>query len=253
MTNSQSLERALQILDLLDRANEPMGIREIARHIGLSNAIVQRLVNTFLEHGFVEQDRISRRYSIGYRAFSLGNSILRKDRMIVSAQRQLEMVASNHELNGYLGRRHGNQAVYLLCVQSVGPIAIRNSPGELAFLHSTAMGKVLLAALDDAEAEAILREKPLPKMTPATITDPDVIIKQVREAREAGYASVVEETILGVISVGAPVRNASGEVQAAMSVAFAERSSPHLTIDNVAPIVVAAADTVSRDLGWSPG
>ncbi|MET3927467.1 DNA-binding IclR family transcriptional regulator [Devosia sp. 2618] len=238
------------ILELVDQAHEPLGIREIARQTGLSTSIVQRIVNTFAAHNFLRQDEATRRYVIGYRAFSLGSGVLQKDRLLILAQEQLHMISQTYELNGYLGTLHNDRALYLLCVQSPGPVAIRNNPGELAYLHSTAMGKVLLADLDDTSIRSILYSGPLFKATPSTIVEPERIIAQVKEIRDRGYASVVDETILGVVSVGAPIRDVTGHARSAISVAYAERSSPHLSIESVAPIVVSAAEKISRELGW---
>ena len=65
MSGNQSLDRGLAILDLLDRAAEPMGIREIARELKLSPTIVQRLANTLAQSGFIEQVLETRRYKLG--------------------------------------------------------------------------------------------------------------------------------------------------------------------------------------------
>src|SRR5690606_16934196 len=140
----------------------PLGVREIGRRADMSAATVQRIMNTLVKFDYAQQDQASRRYTIGYRAFGLGASLLHKDRMVVSAQSELRQIASSHQLNGYLGSLHGDRTVYILCVYSEGPIAIRNSPGELAYLHSTAMGKVLLAGMSDEEARWTLGDGPLP-------------------------------------------------------------------------------------------
>jgi len=251
MAESQSLDRGLTILALLDASPEPVGIREIARQLDLSPAIVQRLVNTLMAHNYVERNVTTRRYSIGYGALGLGNSLLRHDKLITTAYSVLQILATRHELNGYLGALRGARALYLLSVQSTGPVAIRSLPGEFAYLHSTAMGKVLLASLTDEEAAERLGPGPLPKLAAKTMTDPARVIGQLKGIRRSGYSVVVEENLPGVVSIGAPVRNLTSQVVAAISAAFTERSSPHLTTEKVIPIVCAAANQVSLALGWS--
>lgn len=248
--SSQSLERGIAVLNLIDKSPTPLGIREIARQLGFGPTIVQRLVNTLLHANYLEQNAETRRYSIGYRALGLGSYLSHRDNLIVAAQAVLQELAVRHELNGYLCILRGDRAIYLLSIQSEGPIAIRGVPGESAYLHSTAMGKVLLAMLDDAKALALVGPGPLPRVTPATITDPQQLLAELADVRRNGYASVTEENLLGVVSVGAPVRNALGQTCAAISVAFAQRSVPHLTIPDVARIVVDAAARISRNLGF---
>jgi DNA-binding IclR family transcriptional regulator len=71
-STSQSLSRGLDILLLIDASPAPMGVREIGRQLNLSSAIVQRLLNTLLGYGFVEQDPATRRYRVGHRSMVLG-------------------------------------------------------------------------------------------------------------------------------------------------------------------------------------
>lgn len=247
--NSQSLQRGLDILMILDKAASPLGVREIARQLDLSATIVQRLVNTLALNQFVTQDQETRRYSIGYRAFGLGWSLTRKDRLISIAKSELDMLASRYQLNGYLGMLRGARAIYILSTQSEGPIVIRSVPGSETYLHSTAMGKVLLAALCDEEAEALLLREPLEQVTPKTCTDPIILLDQIREIRRQGHATVIGENIPGVVSVGAPIRDASQQTVAAVSAAFAEWAAPEFDIDKIIGLVKESATRISRMLG----
>lgn len=241
----------MDILDILDKAPTPLGVREIARRLSISATIVQRLVNTLAHYNYVVQDQETKRYSIGYRAFGLGWTLMQKDRLVAETQPHLERLASTHLLNGYLGTLQGNRALYLLSMQSDGPIAIRSVPGSLTFLHSTAMGKVLLAAMPSDKAYELLRSEPLQKLTPETVTDVDALMSQLEEIRNDGFAYVKSENIMGVTSVGAPVKDGTGKVIAALSAAFAQWSSPEQSFDDVTKIVVDTAQQISRALGYS--
>lgn len=251
MTGSQSLERGLAVLGLLDKSPEPLGVREIARRLGIAPTIVQRLINTLMQENYLEQQADTKRYTIGYRALGLGTSLSRRDNLIAAAQPVLEELAVRHELNGYLGALRGSQAIYILSVQSEGPIAIKNVPGEMARLHTTAMGKVLLAALPHDAAATLLGPGPLERVTPMSVTDPDILLQQLPDIRHKGFSVVRGENLPGVLSVGAPVRGVKGAVRAALSVAFAERLSPGMTLAAATKIVVNAAARVSRTLGWT--
>jgi DNA-binding IclR family transcriptional regulator len=135
-------------------------------------------------------------------------------------------------------------------VQGDGPIAIRVSAGEQMPLHSTAIGKVLLATLDADRARALLGSR-LARVTERTITDPDKLLRSFNRVRSQGFATVREENLPGVLSVGAPVHDASGAIVAAISIAYARSLDPALSLEAMTPHVVEAAQRVSRALGWS--
>jgi len=118
-------------------------------------------------------------------------------------------------------------------------------------LHSTAAGKVLLAAGSDAEARKLLGAGKLAAITPHTVTDPAAVIAGLAKVRKQGFATVSEENIRGVLSVGAPIRDREGKVLAALSVAFPKYLDSAVTLQSITPLVVAAAHRISRAVGGS--
>lgn len=249
MNTSQSLERGLMVLELLNSSPMPLGVREIARRLEISTTIVQRLVNTLAEYNYLEQAADTRRYRIGPRALGLGSSLLRHDKLISSANAELQRLANEHGLSGFLCGLRGARAVYLLAVQSSGPIAITAIPGETAYLHSTAMGKALLARMGDDAVIQLLANEALVKLTPKTIDTLPALIENLQEVRRVGYATSIEENLPGVISIGAPIRNADGQVIAALSVAFAGTASSEADLRPSVKLVLDATSRLSRGLG----
>lgn len=251
VTGSLSLERGLAVLEILQDANEPMGVREIARRMELSAPAVQRLLNTLAEHDYVAQAPDTRRYRIGHAVLALGRQVLRKDRLISLADPHLQALASEGYFNAFLGARRGAAGLYLLGVQSNSPVVIRSSPGETMPLHSTALGKALLVDLSDQAINDLLGGQPLPRITPRTVTDIDRFIGQIRAARTIGYTTSLDENLTGVISVGAPIRDATGAVIAALSVAFPRAVGPEFEIADIGEKVLAAAAAISAELGFT--
>jgi DNA-binding IclR family transcriptional regulator len=179
----------------------------------------------------------------------LGASVERGDDFSVTARQELDRLAHEHHLNGFVAVLRGGRAIYLQAVQADGPIAIRVSLGSQMPLHSTAAGKVLLASLDDAEARKLVGHRKLAAITPHTITDPAALLASLPKVRRQGYATVVEENIPGVLSVGAPITDRGGNVVAALSTAFPKYLDADRTLQGVIPVVTAAAARVSRSLG----
>ena len=246
---SQSLERGLDILEMIEGEGGTMGVRAIARCLELSPTIVQRLINSLTARGYIEKDRERGNYRLGHRSLALGASGEHDFDYIVTARAELERLARDHHLNGFVSVLRDGRAIYLLAVQADGPIAIRVTPGSEMPLHSTAAGKILLAALPDAEVRKLLGSRRMAAITPHTITDPAALLVSLVKVRNNGYATVIEENIPGVLSVGAPIRERTGSVVAALSVAFPKYLDSGLTLATVTPLVTGAAQRISSALG----
>ena len=246
---SQSLERGLDILELIEAEGAELGVRELARRAELSPTIVQRLISSLALRGYIEKNSETSRYRLGHRSLSLGASSERTFDYALSARRELELLSRDHALNGFVSVLRGGRAIYVLAVQADGPIAIKVNPGSEMPLHSTSAGKVLLAALPDAEARKLVGHRRLVAITPHTVTDPAALLSSLPKVRRQGFATVNEENIPGVLSVGAPIRDRNGQVVAALSVAFPKYLDSGLTLAGVEPLVTQAAQRVSRSLG----
>ncbi len=251
-SRSQSLERGLDVLEAIALEGAELGVRELARRCGLSPTIVQRLVGSLASRDYIEKNGDTSRYRLGHRALALGASAESAFDYVVAARHELERLAHERHLNGFVSVLQGELAIYLLAVQADGPVAIKVDPGSEMPLHSTGAGKVLLASLSDGEARRLLGARKLAAITPHTITDPATVVASLAKVRRQGFALVNEENIPGVLSVGAPIRSRTGAVVAALSVAFPKYLDSGLTLSSVEPLVTAAALRISRLLGMPP-
>jgi DNA-binding IclR family transcriptional regulator len=250
MTGSLSLERGLSVLEALKDSDEPIGVREIARRLDLSPPAIQRLLNTLAGRGYVEQAADTRRYHVGHGVVELARHVLRKDRLVETAEPELQALAGVGFFNAFLGVRLGSRGLYLLAVQSRSPVVIRSSPGERMPLHSTALGKALLVGLAEDAILELFGQGPLEQLTARTLTTPAQLISQLQTARGLGYTTSLDENILGVISVGAPIRSASGAVTAAISIACPRSIGPRIEIAEMGERVMSAAGRISARLGF---
>lgn len=250
MSTVQSLERGLAILGMLDAEPEPLGIREIARRLELSPTIVQRLANTLTKEGFIEQVAETRRYRLGFRAISLGSSMDRQDQLLTAATAELRRLANDHLLTSYLGVLRGTDVVYLHAIQGQGPIVVRVVPGARIRPHATAIGKALLAELPADDVAAIVGRPPYPAATASTITTKAALAEELERVRKRGYATVLDENLPGVSSVGAVIRDASGRAVAALSVAFPSQVHSRADWAATTQLVLDAAYRCSQALGY---
>lgn len=246
---SQSVARALAVLDLLASATGALGVREVARQLHLAPSIVQRLMRTLAAGGYVEQTADAPKYRIGYRAFQVGRSYLTQSNLYDMTLPELRAIAERDQVNMFLGVLRDRAVVYLAAVQSSGPIAIRSAPGARAYLHSTAFGKALLAPMSDAEVAAILGEPPFPRLTAKTKATLEPLLADLREVRLRGFAVADEENFDNVFSFGAVIRDAAGEVVAAISGAVPRHPLRDDEIGRLCGLVSAAAQRISYRLG----
>jgi DNA-binding IclR family transcriptional regulator len=245
---NQSVTRAIELLNLLADSAEPLGVRDIGRRIGVAASNVQRLINTLSKAGFLEQSESNARYRIGHRAFRVGSAFVEQNNLYSAAMPELYRLASLH-ITGFLGVLRENTVVYLATVQSEGPVGVAHRPGSHTYLHSTAMGKALLAELDDSKIKSILTVRPLPRLTPKTKVSVTQLLKEIEMIRLTGVAVSEEENRYGFFSAGTVVRDFSGAAIAVISgsvPATLMRSDDRLKI---AEHVYEAAQNASRKLG----
>lgn len=251
MTTNQSLSRGLQLLDAINASSEHLGIREVARLLDISPSIAQRLVNTLVEAGYLQQVVETRKYRLGVSALALGARMVRSDELYTSASSELRILAEQHQLNGFLGVIQQGAVVYLHTVQSHGAIAIRAAAGQRVLPHATALGKALVAELSSDRLSEILGAAPYATRTAHTITSARAFAKELEQTRRRGYSIADEENELGIVSIGTPIRNQDGMVVAAISVAFLKAQRGPKEWPEIADLIVRAGLRCSAALGFS--
>jgi len=247
-SENQSVARALAVLDLLSSTQGPLGVREIARQLGVAPSIAQRLVRTLSNAGYLEQTGETSRYAIGYRAFQVGNAFIAQNSLHSAVMPELYALADQH-INGFLGVLRDHAVVYLATVQSNGPIALTHRPGLQTYLHSTALGKAILAAMPDSHVVRLLEEATLPKLTEQTKVSIPQLLAELKQVRKLGYATNDEENRHGVYSAGAIVLDAENRPIGALSGGVPSLGLTRKERNRVIALVVEAARKASRRMG----
>jgi DNA-binding IclR family transcriptional regulator len=117
-------------------------------------------------------------------------------------------------------------------------------------VHSTAVGKCLLAYLDASERDSILHQRGLKKLTHHTITTLPRLMKEFEHVRQLGYAIDDEENSLGARCVGAPIFNSQGQVEAAVASTGTINDVHHDAVPHVADMVKEAGRRISHQIGY---
>jgi DNA-binding IclR family transcriptional regulator len=213
-----SAERSLRLLAQLADAGRPLSLAELAAHLSLPKATAHRLCAQLLETGFIGRD-------INERDFVVGPALrkLALDTLNHSSVRGLrhELLAELVEQVGEtcnFTTMDGAGVLYLDRVEAPWPWRLTLDVGVHVPLHCTASGKLFLASLAKDERDALLAHLPLKRLTANTLTSVRALRGECESIAERGYALDCEEFITGLIALAVPVRDAVGQVRAAIAV-----------------------------------
>jgi DNA-binding IclR family transcriptional regulator len=246
-TGLQSVTRALVSLELIAEAGE-LGVTELGRRLGVHKATASRLAATLAERGLVERDPATDRYRLGFGLIRLAGAAMAGLDLVSSARPVLEDLAEETRETVTIAVLSGDDVVAIDQVTGTRSIVSVSWVGKRTPLHSTSTGKVFLAHMDDADRERRLAP-PLGRSTKRTIADPGQLQVQLGEVRRRGYAQTLEELEEGLNAVAAPVRQADGEVVAALSVSGPAFRMRAVDLPRIGRLTIEASDKISRRLG----
>lgn len=190
--------RTMSIFELFAQQRRELSNAEVAKLLGVAESSCSDLLHTLHEGGWLMRTARSRRFYPTQRLQALVQGISANDPVRTAGQEAIALLGERTgetALYGHLGSHH----VEVLGIRE-GRYELRYilAPGTRIGLHVSALGKALLAALPPAEAAERLRAQPLKAITPMSLTDPDALLKQLRDARRRGFASVDSEGTEGV-------------------------------------------------------
>ncbi|MBO0874228.1 MAG: helix-turn-helix domain-containing protein [Pseudonocardia sp.] len=248
----QSIERGFAVLLAFDAERTNPTLAELAATTGLSRPAVRRILLTLRALGYVEPTGSSR-WRLTPRVLSIGQHYSATNAVIDIAQPHMIRLVELTEESASLGALDGNEVVYIARVPARRVLTITASAGTRVPVHATSMGRVLLAAQPPEVVDQYLENPGLRALTPHTITDPDQFRAALDRVRRQGWSLVSEEREEGLIAVGAPVRDHTGAVVAALSSSSSTgRASPGHVERHVIPVLTELADRISADLGYRP-
>jgi len=245
----QSVHRALDVLEIIQRRGGQLSIGEIASEAGVPLPTVHRLLKTLEARGYARQ-LPSRRYALGFRLLPLGltaNALLGADAGPILAR----LVAETGE-TANLAILSGDRAEYVAQVPSPHSMRMFTEVGRKVDLHSTGVGKALLAQLRPDEVSEIVRRVGLAPKTPRTITTENDLQAELERITEQGYAVDEEEQELGVrcVAVAVPGRLLS---PMALSVSGPLVRMTEGLVDRAVPLLTRLAERLAEEVASQSG
>jgi len=238
-----AVERALNILEAAAQRREGLTNSEISRKLGIPKSSASYILRTLEKRGYLRREAETGRYRLGLKILSLGGDVQSNLDIADVALPFMRSIVEKIHLTVHLAVLDQGEAVYVEKVEAPGFFKVNTWVGRRMFLHSTSVGKCLLAWLPKHDVEALVRQQGLKKRTPKTITTMTKLLAELEHAKQSGYAVDDEENSLGARCLGAPIFDALGNVTAALG---ASGTLTQMDESNMPRIIEALKETARR-------
>lgn len=243
-----AVERALNILEAAARRREGLTNSEISRKLGIPKSSASYILRTLERRGYLRRDEESGRYRLGLKILSLGGDAQANLDIADVALPFMRALEEKIHMTVHLAVLDQGEAVYIEKVEAPGFFKVNTWVGRRMFLHSTSVGKCLLAWLPKQETETIMKQQGLKKRTPKTITTMTRLFADLEGVKDEGYAVDDEENSLGARCLGAPVFDVTGRVIAALGASGTLTQVDEASMPRLAEAVKETARRISRQL-----
>ena len=245
------LDKSLFILETLLQYSSFMSIMEISKKLKIYPSTIHRVLNTLKYRGYVEQNPVNQKYRLGLKLVELGMARYHQIDLVKEAHPFLKELVDQCNETVHLGILDNDEVLYLAKEDCSRTIRMVSQVGRRAPLHSTALGKILLAYLPEKEREKIIAHKNLSCFTEHTIIEKKELEKELDKVKKQGFALDIEENEKEICCIAAPIRDYSGEVIAALSI-----SSPFYRINtnqqkDLKNSLLQVSKKISKRLGYN--
>lgn len=215
-TDRQTGSKILGIISALDERGEA-GVTELAEQLDIAKSTVHYHLDTLRKEGYVVKD--TKRYRLTLRFMEMGERVRRRIPLYEIAKDEIDTLAAQTGELVILMVEEQCLGVYLYKAGGKGAIDVDAPIGRFATLHNRALGKAILAHLDQSRVEEILEKRGLPRTTPRTTVDREQLFEELERIRNEDIAFNREEAIEGLHGVAVPILDADGNPLGAISIA----------------------------------
>lgn len=246
---NQSLSRALSLLERLAETPDGMNLTDLSHRLGIPAATAHRLLSTFEEHDFVEQDPELGVWYIGLKAFTVGNAFVQRRDFVAGARPHMQALMERCGETVNLGVIDDGEVVFIGQVESREVMRMIVRLGSRSPVHASGVGKALLAHFGDDRVAAILERRGLGRFTERTIDNPAQLREALETVRARGYALDDEEHAVGLRCVAAPIFDENGQALAAISLSGPKARMVDDRLGELGVAIRQTADEITRSLG----
>ena len=214
-----SMLKGLSVIEAFRAERPRLSIAEVSEITGLDRATARRCLLTLHEGGYAEYD--GKFFTLTPRVLRLGMGALAALPLAQLVQPWLDQLSEQIGQSTSVSILDETEIVYLARAAQRRVMSIGLMPGSRLPAHCTSMGRVLLAALPEAEARALIDRSDLSPRTPFSLTDPEEIMARIGQVRADGYALIDQEVELGLRSIAVPLISVRGRVMGALNTGVA--------------------------------
>lgn len=244
----KSLDRAMEVFEFLSEG-QGKALSVLASDLGQSPATIYRILITLEGRGLVEFDQTQQVWHIGPRAFVIGARFLRRTSLVDRARPIMRQLMERTGETANLGIEQNGKVLFVSQVETHASIRAFFPPGTVSPMHSSGIGKALLAQMDTARLDKLLETEPREQFTEFTLTEPAALRVDLGDIRARGFSIDGEERNLGMRCIAAPVFDIHGEAVAGISVSGPTSRVGVGQIAEFSLAVVEAAQELSKAIG----
>ncbi len=242
-----TLAKGLALLGTFSRERPAMTLSQAALAAGLSRATARRILRTLTELGYVEQS--GRQFSLSSGILRLGFAYLATQNWIEHAAPVMRQLSEQFHESCSAAILQGTEIVYVARIPASRIMSVALAVGTRLPAFHTALGRIQLGFLDDAELWRRLRSFRIDAHTPSTIIDVQALFDRVREDRGQGFSIVDEELERGLRAIAVPIMDRSGQVVAALNLStHSTRTTRNELRERFLPSLRATAETISASV-----
>ncbi|NLX77123.1 MAG: IclR family transcriptional regulator [Clostridiaceae bacterium] len=246
----QTLDRTLDIIELLATTPNGMGVTEIGQKTGLHKSTVYRLINALVKRGYLEKDQNTGLYKIGLKFVEISSLHLRQIELKTEVAPFMRDLSESTGQVTHLAILDETEVVYIEKIDVVQSLRMYSQIGKRVPVYCSALGKVLLSWQDSDYQELILEKTEYIRYTENTITNRDELADELEKVRERGWAVDNEEHEEGIRCIAAPINDFTGKVIAAISITGSKSIISPDKDEYYGSLVVKAASGISERLGY---
>lgn len=246
----QSLARGLSVLQAFSAEHPNLTLTQIKELTGLNVVTVQRYTDTLMDLGFLKRNR-HREFFLGPEVLSLGFAFVNGNQLRKIAEEFINEFSDRVQRTVNMAMLDGNEIIFLYRKEVHRFLSYDLHAGSKLPSHCTGSGKVLLAALDDEALRERLREMDLYRVTAHTIVDEDQLWDDLMLTRKRGYSIVKREWIVDLYSIGVPIINQEGKVEAAINLSLSMEEAKGKHLKNMLDQVINLGRSLSSAMGYT--
>lgn len=246
----KSVSRALEIIALVSTKKGGLGVTEIANQIDINKSSVFRTLSTLAQYGYIEQDRETGKYKLGYKFLDVSSKLLESIDLRTEAKPFLQELEKMTNEVIHLVVYDQGEVVYIEKLEGTETLRTHSKVGKRAPMHCTSVGKAILAHLPEHDVIAILDRKGLPYHTDLTITSREAFLQELKEIRLRGFSLDLEENEYGITCIAAPVFDHLGKAVAAVSISGPTTRMTKNRLNQLGPIMIQTSKELSARLGY---